>query len=119
MVSRNRCNSIPTPTSAPDYVLLSMPQVSTRDKVLAHLRAAGAACDLTELGVKLWCRGGAGWPSLVRMLAAAMSRGEREQTRVGVVPRSDNPMALHAAVFSARTVAEVVGQPGEVRARAA
>jgi hypothetical protein len=109
-MSSNHRELIPVSAATTDYVLLSMPLVSTRDKVLAHLRAAEAACDLTELGVKLWCRGGANWESLVRMLAAAMSRTEREQTRVAVVPRSDNPMALHAAVFSARTMAEVVAE---------
>lgn len=120
-MSSNYCEvMLPPPAAEPDYVLLSMPQVSTRDKVVAHLRAAGASCDLTELGVKLWCRVGApDWRSLVRMLAAAMSRAEREQTRVAVVPRSDNPMALHGAVFSAPTVAEVVRDADSLQARAA
>jgi EAL domain-containing protein (putative c-di-GMP-specific phosphodiesterase class I) len=107
-MSCNRCEVVPAAVEA-EFLLLSTPHISTKQKLEAHASAAEIPCEVTELGVKLTVAGRS-WEVMLSTLAAAMTEPERTDTYVAVIPRGGDAWAMQKAIFQSRCVQDRLTQ---------
>ncbi|HEY7119074.1 MAG TPA: EAL domain-containing protein, partial [Tepidisphaeraceae bacterium] len=95
-----------------DHVLFCPPNLLTDQRLRAHLAAAGLPVEEWKRGPRV-ALGELDWRALLEALGTGLSEAERRDTRVALVARGADALALRKALALARPLSEILQRYGD------